>query len=118
MKKLLIGSFMIFAVGSTAFAGMHHNGYGNGDYKKYHCSPNIERAEFHKKSFEFKKLGVSLDEKRLELRKELLNEKPDWNKIEKINNDIALEKSKFKTKMMKERFERQEKFVKASENNK
>ncbi len=47
-------------------------------------------------------------EKRLEIRKELLNEKPDWNKIEKLNTEIAVKKSQAVTERMKYRFENQQ----------
>ena len=47
-------------------------------------------------------------EKRLEIRKELLNKKPDWNKIEKINTEIAVKKSQAATERMKYRFENQQ----------
>ena len=46
-----------------------------------------------------------IDEKRLEIRKELLNNKPDWNKIEKLNVEIATQEAKLKTCRMRESYE-------------
>ena len=48
---------------------------------------------------------ILIEEKRLEVRKELLNEKPDWNKIEKLNIEIATQEAKNRTCTMRERFE-------------
>ena len=46
----------------------------------YRVNPELERAR------------ILIEEKRLEVRKELLNEKPDWNKIEKCVLKVALSK--------------------------
>ena len=107
MKRLLIGSLMLLAVGTTAFAGIHHRREEPREWHRHHYSKNIERADNCRRSFEFRKMEISIDEKRLEIRKELLNDKPDWNKVQKLNDDIALERSKYKTDLMRERFERQ-----------
>ena len=90
MKKIFIGTLMILAISSTGFAKMH-------DFQNeptppvpphmmkmknnnYRVNPELERAR------------ILIEEKRLEVRKELLNEKPDWNKIEKCVLKVALSK--------------------------
>ena len=103
MRKIFIGTLMILAISSTGFAKMH-------DFQNeptppvpphmmkmknnnYRVNPELERAR------------ILIEEKRLEVRKELLNEKPDWNKIEKLNIEIATQEAKNRTCTMRERFE-------------
>lgn len=47
------------------------------------------------------KYGVEIGKKQLELDAELLKENPDWEKIQKINDEIVLLKSKAKIEIMK-----------------
>lgn len=105
MKRLLIGSLMALAIGTSAFAGMHHyNGHRDNmgrnyhHYKRENCRINPENE----------RMRILMAEKRLEIRKELLNEKPDWNKIERLNTEIAVKKSQCITENMKYRFENQQ----------
>lgn len=51
------------------------------------------------------KSKIAIDEKKLEIRKELLKDKPDWEKIEKYNIEIATQEAINKTTGMKEKFE-------------
>lgn len=44
---------------------------------------------------------VDISRKQLEVERELLKENPDWEKIEKLNDEIALMESKAKTEVMK-----------------
>lgn len=105
MKKLVIGSLMVLALGTTAFAKMDNE--RNFADKGYHHSMNHREEGRHcgRRSPENEKSRILIEEKRIEIRKELLNEKPNWNKIEKLNNEIALERAKNKTEHMKYRFE-------------
>lgn len=48
---------------------------------------------------------IAIQEKRLEVRKALLEKSPDWKKIEKLNQESATIMAKSKTEMMKLRFE-------------
>ena len=104
MKKLLLGSFMLLALGTTAFAGMHHRLNNLGDGYHYNHSSS-RRHNCHNRSVESREAQISIDEKRLEVRRELLNENPDWNKIQRLNDEISLERSKYRTENMKQRFE-------------
>ncbi len=108
MKRLLIGSIMILAVATTVFAETHYRSNESRDnYRKYSRTHHSMRGDHcGRESYESRKTRIAIDEKNIEIRKELLNENPDWSKIEKLNNDIALEHSKCKTDMMKDRFER------------
>lgn len=44
---------------------------------------------------------ISVQEKKLELRKVMLEKTPDWKKVEKLNQEIANIKAKQSTEMMK-----------------
>lgn len=102
MKKILIGSMMILAISSTGFARMH-----NFDDKPAPTPPHMlkMREENRKIDPTFEKERILIEEKKLEIRKELLNEKPDWNKIEKLNIEVATQEAKHRTARMKEKFE-------------
>lgn len=102
MKKILIGSMMILAISSTGFARMH-----NPEEKPAPVPPHMlkMREENRKIDPEFERERILIEEKKLEIRKELLNEKPDWNKIEKLNVEVATQEAKHRTARMKEKFE-------------
>ena len=91
MKKFTIIGIMIFALGATAFARGHQN--WNGDMGRgYHhsgssyCGSGANQNGF-KRSPEMERSRLVMDEKRLEIRKELIKDKPDWNKVEKLNTE-------------------------------
>lgn len=105
MKKLLIGCLMIIAIGTTAFARMHD---GTGPDPKP-LPPHLHkmRDENYRRNPELERGRILIDEKRLEIRKELLNENPDWNKIERLNIDIATQEAKNRTFNMRCRYDEQ-----------
>ena len=45
---------------------------------------------------------IAMEEKRLDIKKELIKDKPDWNKVEKLNKEIALQQASAKTEKMKQ----------------
>ena len=45
---------------------------------------------------------IAMDEKRLEIEKELAKSEPDWTRIENINKEIALERAAAKTEYLKQ----------------
>lgn len=106
MKRFLIGSLMALTIGTSAFAGIHHNGYRNEAGRGHHH--HHYRRENCRINPDNERMRILMAEKRLEIRKELLNEKPDWNKIEKLNTEIAVKKSQAVTERMKYRFENQQ----------
>lgn len=105
MKKLLMGSLMILALGTTAFAGMHDRNDMPGKPLPPH--QHKMRMDNCRRNPEFEKSRIMIDEKRLEIRKELLNDKPDWNKIERLNIEVATQEAKNKTLRMKEHYNNQ-----------
>lgn len=102
MKKIIIGSLMILAVTSTAFAGMH-----NRDNVRYNSNSSTHKMRNcdYRRDARTERDRILIEEKKLDVRKELLNEKPDWNKIEKLNIDIATQEAKLRTSRMREKFE-------------
>ena len=63
------------------------------------------KAPKERRNPEAERTRLVIDEKRLEIRKELIKETPDWKKIERINTEIATEQAKERTVNMKSRFE-------------
>ncbi|MFR3298625.1 MAG: hypothetical protein ACLTQH_01975 [Fusobacterium sp.] len=106
MKRFIIGSLMALTIGTSAFAGIHYyEGYRNEAGRGHHHHYRRENCRINPDN---ERMRILMAEKRLEIRKELLNEKPDWNKIEKLNTEIAVKKSQCITENMKYRFENQQ----------
>ncbi len=104
MKKLIITGLMIATLGNTVFA------QNRPQIEEKPLPPHLhkmKKARDYKKNPEMERIRILIDEKRLDIRKELLNENPDWNKIEKLNIDIATEEAKLKTCRMRENYERE-----------
>lgn len=103
MKKMIITGLMIVSMGSIAFAADL-----NSELDAKPLPPHLHRMQKlknEKRNPEMEKVRIMIDEKRLEIRKELLNNKPDWNKIEKLNVEIATQEAKLKTCRMRESYE-------------
>lgn len=115
MKKMALIGMMLFVVGATSFArGHHHNNNCNyapcGAPQHYNCvvdqnRPKVAPKTQKRRNPEAERVRLVIDEKRLEIRKELIKETPDWKKIERINSEIATEQAKERTVNMKSRFE-------------
>lgn len=107
MKKLTIVGMMIFAIGATAFARGHQNWDNNGGrhHRTYDCVQGEGRMA--RRSPEMERTRLVIDEKRLEIRKELVKENPDWKKVERLNTEIATEQGRARTTMMKDHHEYQ-----------
>lgn len=115
MKKMALIGMMLFVVGATSFArGHHHNNNCNyapcGAPQHYNCvvdqnRPKVAPKTQKRRNPEAERARLVIDEKRLEIRKELIKETPDWKKIERINSEIATEQAKERTVNMKSRFE-------------
>lgn len=65
----------------------------------------LVKGKNKKNSADLEKSKIAIDEKKIEIRKELLKDKPDWKKIEKYNIEIATQEAINKTSGMKEKFE-------------
>ena len=50
---------------------------------------------------DIQKSWITIEEKRLDVKKEMIKTSPDWKKIEKLNTDIATEQAKMRTAMEK-----------------
>ena len=102
MKKLLLIGSLVLSLGAVGFArgghgygggcGGHGRGNGNGYYNNMMTSnPQIEKSR------------ITIQEKRLDVRKELIKTSPDWKKVEKLNSEIGAEQGKMRTLMEKYR---------------
>lgn len=115
MKKMALIGMMLLVVGATSFArGHHHNNNCNyapcGAPQHHNCvvdqnRPKVALKAPKRRNPEAERVRLVIDEKRLEIRKELIKETPDWKKIERINTEIATEQAKERTVNMKSRFE-------------
>jgi hypothetical protein len=123
MKKIiLLGAFIVISATSLAWGGYgqgrgcgfwgrssggwHHMG-GRG-YSSQVGTPEDEKAylEARERSVEiYNKYGVQIEQKRLEVERELLEEKPSWNKVGKLNEEIARLEAKARTEMMKSNYQ-------------
>lgn len=118
MKKIIIlAGALILAVGATSFGrdfshngmmsrtGYHHNSQhytegwgGHSGHSGHNCGG---RSYTQNKDVERNRIIIS--EKRVELRKEMLKDNPDWTKIEKLNQDIAIKNAENRSIVMRER---------------
>lgn len=117
-KIMMLGIFML-ALGVNVYA---RHGYGSGSYgsngRYTYCNGQGYNRDEHFSgrgygmhsthnfwsTSEGEKIAIFIEEKNLEIRKELLKDAPDWEKIEKMNIEIASEKAKAKTKYMQSRY--------------
>lgn len=129
MKKsiLLLGAFIAISASALAWGGYGQGrgyGYGRGcgfwgrssggwhmggrGYNTPVTTPEDERAylEARERSVEiYNKYGVQIEQKQLEVERELLKEKPNWNKVEKLNEEIAKLQAKARTEMQKNNYQ-------------
>ncbi|NME36158.1 MULTISPECIES: hypothetical protein [Fusobacterium] len=70
----------------------HHEGFKGG--KMFNClTPQLQK--------EFRRTNLDIREKEIQVKKLLLDDKIDWNKVEDLNKEIALERAQLKTKLQK-----------------
>ncbi len=67
----------------------------------------MKKISHHRSDPEAIEARAVIEKKRLEVRRELLTENPNWEKIEKLNIEIATEEAKLRTKRMKVNFEKE-----------
>lgn len=110
MKKIILTvGVATLLIGSTVFArGMGNMGRGTGAcYQNYSVAygrnfnnPNTNCGY----GINFNRNGLPLDkkleenrifiaERRIEIRKELLKDTPDWNRVEKLNQEIVMKRT-------------------------
>ena len=119
MKKLIIltGIITILA-GTTIFANnfdntqpmrrnqtsatyFHHMREGEIFHSRCCNFDGRGRYQVQDKKFEANQLDIA--EKRIALRREMLKDTPDWNKVEQLNKEIGAIRAENRTIMMKER---------------
>lgn len=119
LKRLIIlaGAITLLA-GTTLFANnldntpvtkdmrdssTHALHMGNGrNSNTRHCNENGKKRH-HIQNKEIQANHIKIQERKLELKKEILKDSPDWNKVEKLNKEIGAIVAENKTIMMKER---------------
>lgn len=118
MKKLLfIGTFMISALAFSADAAPKNTqDMMHGKMMKCEACPMMESDQMMGQNQmmgknmmnvtpemqkEMQKEMILIKEKNLEIQKEMLENKVDWSKIEKLNKEIGDIKAGMQTKMMK-----------------
>ncbi len=119
MKKLIIltGAITLLA-GTTLFANnidntqpmrkignfpTHTAHMGNGGrYYSKHCNGN-RRRQHHIQNKEVQANQLDIAEKKIALKREMMKDTPDWNKVEQLNREIGTIIAENKTIMMKER---------------
>lgn len=106
MKKGIMLCLMIITMGTTIFAKGHmvQEDYDINDIPRH--IHKMQRVRSYKRDYEKERVRIAIEEKKLEIRKELLKDTPDWNRIEDLNIQIATEEAKIKTCRMRENYER------------
>ncbi|MCP1226111.1 hypothetical protein [Sebaldella sp. S0638] len=103
MKKVfMIGALVLSIGGFAAARGMGYGGgmgYGNGHHGG--CGGGGYHYQMMANNPDMQKSWITIEEKRLDVRKEMIKTSPDWKKIEKLNTDIATEQAKMRTAMEK-----------------
>ena len=102
MKKVLTIGALVLAIGGIAAArGMGYGGgmgygrgHGGGCGGGYHYQMMANNPDMQKS-------WITIEEKRLDVKKEMIKTSPDWKKIEKQNGEIATEQAKIRTAMEK-----------------
>ncbi|MGL4567623.1 MAG: hypothetical protein ACRCU6_03720 [Fusobacteriaceae bacterium] len=72
---------------------------------KKSMNKNLENSLTPEQKIAIEKNKIAIQEKRLEVKKSLLDKNPDWKKIEKLNLESAVLHSKNRTEMQKLKFE-------------
>lgn len=84
---------------SNGWHQMTGRGY---NYRQGNVEDERAYLEARERSSEvYNKYGVEINQKQLEVERELLEEKPNWNKISKLNEEIAILQAKARTEMMR-----------------
>lgn len=108
MKKLIVLGTLLFS--AAAFSANHQNSgnmMGSGGMMKGMSCPmmsqdNMMTPEMKK---EMKQKMIAIDEKELEVKKALAEDKIDWDKVGKLNRELADMKADMQTEMMKTHYE-------------
>lgn len=117
MKKIaiLVGVVSSLLLRTTLFAKNMDNNMGverNGNWHIKHSMSMMGGRE-HKfrgcngmgyiRNKDIEANRITIMEKKLEIRKEVIKDNPDWNKVEKLNQEIASKRASNQTIRMRER---------------
>ena len=93
-KRIFSIGILALSLGMAGFANPNSN---NG-------KPNMPKRNRQERviSPEMQKQRIAMEEKMLDIKKEMIKDKPDWNKVEKLNREIALERASAKTERLKQ----------------
>jgi hypothetical protein len=93
-KRIFSIGILALSLGMAGFANPNPN---NG-------KPNMPKRNRQERviSPEMQKQRIAMEEKMLDIKKEMIKDKPDWNKVEKLNREIALERASAKTERLKQ----------------
>ncbi len=112
MRRFFYGGYSYY--GNPMIRPGYYRGHmmGHGRYGDEYMHMDITAEEWknyikvrEQKGRVYSKYGLDISKKHLELDAELLKEKPDWERIQKINDEIALLESKIKTEILKKQYE-------------
>ncbi|WP_291259437.1 hypothetical protein [Fusobacterium sp.] len=81
----------------------HHRTYSRGHHGNNHGY--CDNYDNFRGNREFQENRIDISEKQLDIRREMLKDSPDWNKIEKLNQEIGLKRAENRTMLMRERME-------------
>lgn len=101
MKRFMIVAAMMTLIGSMAFS---KEVYRRGEYH-HNRGEYCHRGNYRNGGYRDSESRILVDEKKIEIRKELLKDNPDWAKIEKLKVEMATESAKSSTERMKESYE-------------
>lgn len=123
MKKglLILGAIIVISTSTYAFRGNsygggcfggsfsgmgrgggYHMGYRGNEYNTLTTEQQQEYLQVREQNIGvYNKYSIDIQQKRLDVERELLNEKPDWKKIGKLNEEIAKLEAQMKTEQMK-----------------
>lgn len=125
MKKMLLVTGALLVVSTTALSfggysygrgrgcrggnylgrmnsGWHHMIGRGGNYREFSAEEQEEYLQVREKNLEiYNKYGNEISKKQLEVERELLEEKPSWKKIGKLNEEIARLEAEIKTEQLK-----------------
>ncbi len=83
-------------------SGWHHMIGRGGNYRELSAEEQQEYLQVRERNLEiYNKYGNEISKKQLEVERELLEEKPSWKKIGKLNEEIARLEAEMKTEQLK-----------------
>ena len=102
------GYMMRSGYGGRMMDGYHRGMYDNNRYMQQRTFTQEEEKAYIKMMENNlkiqKKYEIKIRKNQLDLESELLKENPDWEKVQKINEELGSLEAKFRTEMMKSNY--------------